>query len=246
MFDFVHKHKKLIQVVLAVVFLPFAFFGIDSYFRAGDRGGSIATVAGQPVTQGEFAQALQDRQNALQRLVGKGVDPSMLDSPELRFAVLDGIIRQRLLIYQAVRGGVLVPDSQLQQVISEQQAFHEDGKFSHARYEELLRRQNMTPLAFENGLRRDLMADRVSSAYRATAIIPNTVAERLLRINAQQREVSQSVLEPGAFMSQVKLDADAAKQYYDAHQNEFQVAEQARIEYVVLALDALEIGRAHV
>jgi peptidyl-prolyl cis-trans isomerase D len=239
MFDFVHKHKKLIQIVLAVVFLPFAFFGVDSYFRASDRASSIATVGGQPVTQGEFAQALQERQNALQRMVGKGVDPALLDSPELRFAVLDGIIRQRLLVYQAVRGGVLVPDTQLQQVIGEQPAFQEEGKFSQARYEELLRRQNMTPLIFENGLRRDLMAERVSNAYRATAIIPNTVAEKLLRINSQQREVSQSVLEPNALVSQVKLDADAAKQYYDAHLNEFQVAERARLEYVVLTLDTL-------
>ena len=239
MFDYVTKHKKLIQIVLAVVFLPFAFFGIDSYFRAGDRGTSIATVAGQPVTQGEFAQALQERQNALQRMVGKGVDPALLDSPELRFLVLDGIIRQRLLVYQALRGGVLVPDTQLQQVISEQPAFQEDGKFSHARYEELLRRQNLTPLGFENGLRRDLMAERVGSAFRGTSIIPNTVTERLLRINLQQREVSQSVLEPNAFVSEVKLDADAAKQYYEAHQNEFQVSEQARIEYVVLELDTL-------
>jgi len=239
MFDFVQKHKKLIQVILAVVFLPFAFFGIDSYFRAGDRGSNIATVGGQPVTQGEFAQALQERQNALQRMIGKAVDPALLDSPELRFAVLDGIIRQRLLVYQAVRGGVLVPDSQLQQVISEQPAFQEDGKFSHARYEELLRRQNLNPLVFENSLRRDLMAERISSAYRATAIVPHAVAERLLRINSQQREVSQSVIEPDAFLPQVKLDADAAKQYYDAHQNEFQVAEQARVEYVVLDLDTL-------
>jgi peptidyl-prolyl cis-trans isomerase D len=239
MFDLIHNHKRLIQIVLAVIFLPFAFFGIDSYFRGADRSGSIATVNGQPVTQREFEQALQERQNALQRMVGSRVDPALLDTPELRFAVLESIVRQRLLLNQAVREGVLIPDAQLQQVISEQPAFQEGGTFSHARYEELLRRQGMTPVNFEISLRRDLMLDRMSEAYRSTAVVPNAVTERLLRINAQQREVSQSVLEPDRFVSQVKLAEGAAKQYYDTHSNEFQVAEQARLEYVTLALDTI-------
>ena len=237
MFDFIHNNKKVVQIVLAIIFLPFAFFGVDSYFRSIGSGDDIAKVAGQPVTHQEFAQALQERQNALRRVIGDNVDPAMLDSPELRMAVIDGIIQQRLLINQAVRGGVMVSDEQMQQVIGEQPAFQENGVFSHARYEELLRRQNMTPVIFENGLRRDLMLQRLGDAYQTTAIVPNMVAERLLRINAQQREVSQSVLDPDKFVSLVKLEDGAARQYYDAHQTEFQLPEQARLEYLVLTLD---------
>ena len=239
MWDFIHNHKKLIQVLLAIMFLPFAFFGIDSYFRGSDRGASVATVGGQPITQVEFAQALRDRQEQVQRMTGGRVDPALLDSPELRFGVLDGIIRQRLLINQAVRNGVTVSDQQLQQIIADQEAFQEDGKFSHTRYETLLRRQNLTPVGFENGLRRDLILERINEAYRSTAIVPNAVAERLLRITAQQREVSHAVLEPQKFLAQVSVDAGAAKQYYDSHQSEFQTAERARLEYVVLSLDAV-------
>lgn len=239
MFDLVQKHKRLIQIMLAIIFLPFAFFGIDSYFRSGDGANHVATVGGQPISQQEFSMALQERQNYLQRLIGKGVDPSLLDSPELRFAVLDGIIRQRLLVNQAVRSNVLVSDEQLQQVITEQPAFQDDGKFSHARYVELLKRQNTSEIGFEATLRRDLMLQRVNGAYLGTAIVPNSVAERLLRANAQQREVSQSVLDPDKFAAQVKVDDPAVKAYYDSHQSDFQVPEQARVEYVVLALDAI-------
>jgi peptidyl-prolyl cis-trans isomerase D len=237
MFDFIHNNKRLIQIVLAIVFLPFAFFGVDSYFRAGDRSSNIATVGGQPITQQEFALVLQERQNDLRRMVGGRVDPALLDSPELRFAVLDGIVRQRLLISQALRDDVLISDQQLQQLISEEPAFKENGKFSYRRYEELLKLQNMTQKSYDNRLRHDLMLQRVSDAYNATSIVPTAVAGRLLRIFAQQREVSQSVLDTEKFVSQVKLGDGAAKQYYDAHTNEFQVPEQARIDYLVLALD---------
>ncbi|MDB5808640.1 MAG: PpiC-type peptidyl-prolyl cis-trans isomerase [Betaproteobacteria bacterium] len=239
MFDLVHKHKKVIQILLAIIFLPFAFFGIDSYFRSGDSGNTVATVGGQSVSQQEFSVALQERQNYLQRMVGGRVDPAMLDSPELRFAVLDGVIRQRLLVNQALRYNVLVPDEQLQQVINEQPAFQDDGKFSHARYVELLKRQNTSEVGFESSLRRDLMVQRMNGAFVQSAIVPNAVAERLLKINAQQREVSQSVLDPEKFAAQVKIEDGAVKAYYDANQSAFQVPEQARVEYVVLALDAM-------
>ena len=98
MFDFVHKHKTLIQIVLAIVFLPFAFFGVDSYFRGSDRSGEVGEVNGRPITQQEYAQSLQERQAALQRMIGGSVPPGLLDSPEIRNAVVDGIVRQRLLI----------------------------------------------------------------------------------------------------------------------------------------------------
>ena len=80
MFDFVHKHKTLIQIVLAVIFLPFAFFGVDSYFRSVDLGADIGSVNGRPITQQEFAQALQERQRALVRLF---TDLGWTDLPNL-------------------------------------------------------------------------------------------------------------------------------------------------------------------
>jgi peptidyl-prolyl cis-trans isomerase D len=227
----------LIQIVLAVIFLPFAFFGVDSYFRGTDRGGDLGSVNGRPISQQEYAQALQERQAALQRMIGGSVPPGLLDSPEVRNAVVDGIVRQRLLIDRAVAAGILIGDNQLQQVIAEQQAFQDNGRFSNTRYVELLKRQNMTPVAFENGQRRDLMVERVTDAYRSSAIVPNSVAERLLRINAQQREVSQKAVEPQQFLSEVKLADDAVKQYYDSHLDEFKIPERARVEYVVLSLD---------
>ena len=239
MFDFVHKNKKLIQILLAIMFLPFAFFGIDHYFRGGEGGNSVASVSGQPVSQQEFTQALQERQNYLQRLMGGRVDPAMLDSPELRFAVLDGVIRQRLLVNQAVRYNVLVPDEQLQQIIAEQPAFQDNGKFSHERYAEILRRQNTSEVSFENSVRRDLMLQRVNDGFLATTLVPDAVAARLLKINSEQREVSENVLDPEKFAAQVKVDDAAVKSYYDAHQAEFQLPEQARVEYVVLSLDAI-------
>ncbi|HWI14877.1 MAG TPA: SurA N-terminal domain-containing protein, partial [Burkholderiales bacterium] len=117
MFDLVHKNKRIIQVVLALIMLPFAFFGIDSYFRNREGAEAVATFDGHAITQQEFGQALRERQEMLQQLSGGKADASQLDSPELRHAVLDNMIQQRLLLDRAQRSGMTVSERQLQSAI---------------------------------------------------------------------------------------------------------------------------------
>lgn len=239
MFDFVHKNKRLIQIVLAVIFLPFAFFGVDSYFRSSESGQALATVGGYSISQQEFNRALRERQDAIQRMTDGRAGAELLDNPELRFAVLEGLIQQRLLLSRALGSGMTVSDEQLQTVISGQPGFQEGGKFSFPRYEQFLKLQGITPATFEARLRQDVIMQQIVEAYGNSTFIPRAVAERLLRISEQQFEVSQFVLTPDKFLSQVKLGADAAKKYYDGHQDEFRVPEQVRVEYVALSMDSL-------
>lgn len=239
MHDFVYKNKRLMQIIMALIVLPFAFFGIDSYFRAGSSGDSVATVGDYKISQNEFAMALRERQDMLQRMSGGRVDAAMLDSNELRFSVIDNLVQQRLLMQRAGRAGMTITDSQIRDVVSGVDAFRENGAFSYARYEELLKAQGMTPLFFEQRMRQDLIVDHATHAYTASAFVSRTEAAMLQRISDQQREISHFALTAERYIPQVKLEADAAKKYYDSHQDEFRVPEQVRIEFVTLAADAL-------
>lgn len=239
MYNFIGNNKRLIQIILGLVLLPFLFFGMDSYFRAGDVVQGMATVGDYRVSQQEFNQALRERQDAIQRMLDGRADAALLDNPEMRLAVIENLIRQKLLLNSALRSGLAVSDQQLQTVIAEQQAFQDQGKFSFERYNQYLRTQGMTPAIFEARLRQDMLLQYVDDAYSDSVFVPRTVAERLLRISEQQREVSQTLILPERFLPYVKLDADAAKKYYDSRQDEFRIPEQVRVEYVTLSADAM-------
>src|SRR5690349_19689414 len=103
MFNFVDKHKRLIQIVLAVTFLPFAFFGVDSYFRDRASGQTLVKVGDYEISEQEFENALRERQESLREMTGGRVDPAMLDSLEVRMSVIDALVRQRLLISHAIK-----------------------------------------------------------------------------------------------------------------------------------------------
>src|SRR4030095_631170 len=106
MFDFIQKHKKLIQIGLfVIIFPPFLFFGIDQYFRYSEGGQGVATVGDYTISQQEFSKALQDRQRTIQRMAQGRVDAAMLDNPELRYATLESLIQRRGVLRRGVAAG---------------------------------------------------------------------------------------------------------------------------------------------
>lgn len=238
MFELIRNNKRFIQIVMVIIVLPFAFFGVESYFTGSSVGNAVANVEGQSISQQQFAQALDLQQQRVRELLGGRADPALLDSPDIRAAVLNNLIRDRLLVSHASQSGMTVTDSELQAAISASPAFQQDGKFSLAQYERFLRRQNLPAQNFEASVRQDLLQERLTNAYAATAFVPAAVVERVARLSEQQREVSSVVIASDQFLTEVKLEPDAAKTYYDSRQGEFQIPEQARVEYVALSLDS--------
>lgn len=244
MYDFVYKHKRWLQIALLVLIVPpFALFGIDFYFRNTDTGGALAKIGDARISEGEFAQALRQTQEKMREMMRNNPDPSLLNSPQLRESVLNELIERRITLSHAARTGMTISDAELQQMIAGVEAFHDQsGKFSQERYRQLLQGQGLTPAAFENQIRSNILLEQVRSVYAGAAFVPDAVADRLLRIREQEREVSQVLFTPAEFRKQVSIsDADAEK-YYTEHKGDFVMPEQVKVEFVVLSLEAFQRG----
>jgi peptidyl-prolyl cis-trans isomerase D len=241
MYNFVDKNRKLIMIVLMVLIIPpFAFFGIDSYFRGGATGQTVARVGNYSISSEEFGRALREQQDTLRRAAEGRVNPAILDSNELRVRTLEGLIQRRLLVDSALRSGMAVSDEQLKSIIASEPSFHDEtGNFSMTRYEQFLRNEGQTPASFESRLRQDIMLRQVAGGFADSGFVPRTVVERVARLAEQRREISHALIATEKFLAQVKLDADAARKYYDANPAEFRTPEQARVEYVALSMAAL-------
>ncbi len=239
MFDWIHNNRRFAQVVLAIIFLPFAFVGVDSYFKGSDATAPVATVAGQTITQQEFNVALRERQESLQSMSGGRIDPAMLDNPELRLGVAEGLVNQRLLWVQATRANLTATDQQLRAMLEQAPVFQDNGKFSLDLYRQYLKTRGKGELEFEGELRRDLLMRQVDDAYTESAFLPRTVVQRMLKLTETQREVSTFTFAPERFESKATVEGGAAKKYYDSRLDEFRLPEQVRVEYVALTIDSL-------
>ncbi|MES1982870.1 MAG: SurA N-terminal domain-containing protein [Pseudomonadota bacterium] len=240
MFDFVHEKKRLVQIVLLLIILPFAFWGVESYRNTNGGGEPLATVNGEKIHQQEFDRALRQQQNRMREMMAEKFDPAIVEKPEFQNAVLQNLISQKLLMQQAKAEGLSVSEDQLAEVIAGIEAFHKDGKFDKQQYVAALKNQDMTPPAFEKGLMQELGMQQLTDAYTQNGYASNAAADNLIRLNEQQRMVSLAVIPPDAFLKQSTVEDTAVKNYYEKNQAEFQTPEQARVEYVMLSADALQ------
>ena len=239
MFDFVHEKKRFVQIVLAIIILPFAFWGVDSYTRSGNTAEVAATVNGAKISQQELGNALRQQQDRLRQQMGDNFDPAMLDSQEMKRAVIENLVAQRLMLERARNARLAVTDEQVARLIGGIEAFQDGGKFDKKRYEAALANQGMSPLAFEARLRDDMLWQQIQDAYLQNGYASSSVAENIIRLNEQQRIVSVSAVSFQPYIAQAKVDEDALKNYYNQNMQEFQVREQAKVEYVKFTMDDL-------
>ncbi len=239
MYDIVTKHKRIAQIVLALIALPFAFFGVDSYFRSADSTMDVATVAGEKITQNEFNDTLREQQERLRQQLGRNFDPAIFDNPEVRFQLLGQLVDQRLLQHKARQENFRVTDAQLQQFIADLPVFQENGRFSADKYRQLLAGQNMTPQMFEARVRAELTLAPLQEPVALGGIVARGSGERYLSLLEQQREIAIASVDAEPFAKDVKVDDAAIKAFYEANPGAFQTPEQAKIEFVTLTLDAL-------
>jgi peptidyl-prolyl cis-trans isomerase D len=198
-FDAVRNNKRIVQIFLVLITLPFAFWGVDSYVRNTGAGADLASVGDSKITMQQFDQASRAQQDRLRQMLGATFDPASMNTPAARLAILDSLIDQRLLLLEAAQARLGASDDLLRDVISKIPALQEGGQFSMARYQAALTSQGMSQSQFEAQLRQDLTLQQVVAAIGDTGIAGSRVTDTLLRIQTEERQVAEWRIAPEEF-----------------------------------------------
>ena len=249
MFDFVRKHTRILQFVLVLLIFPsFVFFGIQGYSRfTGGENEPVAKVAGGTITQAEWTAAQREQVERVRRQM-PGVDAKLFDTPEMKQQVLDGLIRERVLLAAANKAHLVTTNERLQRellAIPQLASLKKpDGSFDVDAYKALLSAQGMTPEMFEARMRQDATIRQVLDGVGATAIAPASLSTAAFDALLQQREIQVQRFDAKDYAAKVNPSDDDLQAYYKAPENaaQFQAPEQATIEYLVLDLESIKKG----
>ena len=243
MFESIRKHSKVVMLVLFLLIIPsFVLVGIDSnYFSGGSP--AVARVDGKDIKQDEWDNAHRMESDRI-RAQSPGIDARLLDSPQARYATLERLVRDRVLAAAAQKMHLLTSDAQLArelQAIPQIAALRRaDGTLDTEAYRALVAAQGLSPEGFEARMRQDIGISQVlGSVINSSMASP---AEAALAFNAllQRREIQLAQFKAADFAGKVAVTDADVQAYYQAHPDEFQQAEQANVEFVVLDLDAVK------
>ena len=230
----------LAGVFFAVLIIPFAFVGVNSYFSA-DAVNSVAVVNDQEITINEFNQSFQNYRRRMQSLMGTNFDAEQFDQAIIRRQHLDTLIDQELLAQLSFEAGLAVADDRLAAAIREVPSFHVDGVFNADVYQSRLVAQGITPRQFENDMRAQIILGQFPTAVASSAISTRQELSSYVRLQDQNRAFT-AILVPAQLDEPEDniIDEAAILAWYEAHPDDYRSEERVVIEY--LELDAAMLG----
>ena len=240
MFEAVRNNKRIAQVILAILVIPFAFFGMDAYFSESASTTEVAQVGGTTISAYDFDQALREQQDRLRANAGGQVDRALLESAELRRVVLENLINQRVLALYAADNRLVVTPQQLQDTIAGVPAFQEEGRFSLQRYENLVRAQGMNPATFEARLAQDVRVQQIVAAVGDAGFVPETSARRFLDAQLEERRIRELRFAADRLGADATVSDEQIAAYYEANPARFERPARLKAEYLVFDRASIE------
>jgi len=243
MFDFVRNNTKIMMGLLFLLIIPsFVMFGIEGYSRFKDQGAVVAKVNGNKINQGEW-EAAHKREVDRIRASMPNIDVKMFDTPEAKYATLERMVRDQVVAAAAQKLQVVVSDSrlarELQQIPAIASLRTPDGKLDMERYKQLAASQGMTPEMFEIQMRADISNRQVIQGVQATAYATLSQTQTAINAFTQRREAQILNFPASDYLSKVSLSDADLQSYYDKSAAQFQSAQSADIEYVVLDIETI-------
>jgi len=224
--------------IVGLITVPFVLWGVGEYFQGG-QAQPLATINGQEISQSAFDQAYEQERQRIAQQFGGTVAPEMLEGMGIKRQVLNALVMREVLSQYAQANGLRVSDAELAGLLRSIPAFQENGQFSQARYEQVLRLQGQVPQSFEPLVRLDLVVQQLQDGIAQSTFVTQADVDSYVRLRDQLREAEVYLLPAAQRLAAIKPDEAALEAYFNAHQADFRRAERVRVEKIELSVENL-------
>ena len=244
MFESIRKYSKILMIPLyGLIILGFVFSGVEGYRGIKANADAVAKVGSHSISQAEWDAAHNDEVKRI-RSATPTADPKLLDSPEARYATLEQMVRDKVWQEVGQDSVRVVTDARLAREIEAIPAIaamrRADGSLDVEAYKTLLKNNGLSPAQFDARVRNELLLRQNEQAFGRSAFATQAVTDATLNAFFQRREVQLVYYKPADYLAKVKPTDAEIQSYYEANKSQFESAESADIEYVVLNLDAVK------
>jgi peptidyl-prolyl cis-trans isomerase D len=234
-----HTQGWIAGVIISLLILSFALWGIHSYIGGGEANPIVAKVNGIEITKQQLSVSYERLRRQLQIQFNSPQLPPQVESG-LKERALQTLINFQVLKQAAYSQNFRISNAQIDNFIQHMPELQVDGRFSSARLQQLLQSGLFTAGDFLNLIEASLLIDqpRLGVVFTSFAL-PNEVENTISLVN-QERDIQYAIIAADVLSANsIKISHEQVVAYYKAHQEEFKTPEQVSIEYVVLSLKDL-------
>lgn len=219
-----------IQAIVVVIALVFVFWGVGPNIF-GDRN-VAAKVNGVEIHLQEYHKAYDQAVDRYQQQFGGQVPPGFLDGINLRGQVVNQLIQAELIRQGAMKKGIMVDEDVIRQQVHSMEVFQEDGSFSLDLYKTVLTQNRLTPLAFEAGIRDDMLLGLVAEGVSSFAFLPGTELEKWLSFLGEEIKIAALSLASHEFEDAVVVEEESLAAWFEQRKMNYASESKISLKYL--------------
>lgn len=224
-------------ILITLIAIPLAFFGVESIFLNSTRVNDVATVNGEDITELELERAVVTQINQIMSYLGADVDPSIIDEAQIRPVALEQLIEQKALLSKAKRANLAVSDQFLGDQVRSMPAFQVGGQFNETLFRNFLVNYGYTPSTFAEALSEEVVANQVLAGIRATAFATQSDLKQRVELVNETRSYQYFTIPEADVTASVEIPEEDVQAYYEFYQEDYRLPDMVSVNYVSLNSD---------
>jgi peptidyl-prolyl cis-trans isomerase D len=234
----------IICVFMVITLVP-GFGSTDFFGTGGPAKGVVATVAGSDITTVEVQR--EARQMVQQQFPRGGAQVAML-MPYFASQAAEQLISRSAIVAEAQRLGLHATDDDVRDELQHGRyapVFFPEGKFvGQAAYEERLQQANLTVPQFEQGVKDDILLEKLRNLVAGSALVSDAeVHEKFVKDNTKVK-FDYAVLRKEDVLKTLHPAEAELKAFYDQHKATYgnSIPEKRKIKYALLDSTKVQAG----
>ncbi len=232
MMTWMRRTSKYFLIVVVLTFIAsLAYFGAT---QEKSNPTVVATINGEDISAAAYDRVYRQTVEQYRQVLRDRFSEDLLRSLRVQDQVLDRLVSERLMAQRAAAEGIGVSDEELSEEIVKIGAFQANGQFSREQYQRVLARAGLTPTAFEQDVRAQLLQRKLQGLVTDGVKVSEAEVRQHWEARQARVRVAYLAVSPDALLSGVEVtDADLEK-YHKEHPAEFTRPERRRVLAAVL------------
>ena len=242
MFDLFRSRETSVRILLGalmlLVGLSMLTYLVPDYSRGAGTANDIvvAEIGSETITLPEVQRSIQNV------MKGRQIPPELLATyvPQM----VEGMINERALAYEAQRLGYQATDADVAQAIQTMiPALYPDGKFVGTQtYAAMLAQQNLTIAEFERDLKRNLLITRMRGIATEGVVVSPQEIEQEFRRRDEKTKIEYVKVTGDKYRNEIQPDEALMRQYFQSNLPRYQMPESKSLAILVADQTKLEQG----
>lgn len=238
-------HEKsngpVFKIIFALISISFVLGGIGSGFMTNDT--SAVKINGTEVSQQVFNQAKNREQNQRNAEEGSKFWEKLEDPNYAKLfqdQVYNRLISDELLRQYADTLKLGISNEQVKSQIVNTPAFHQNGKFDNALYQQTLRNNGISADGYAAIVAEGMLMSQLQEGIISSDFSVPAQQDLLGKLLMQSREARLAHYPIANALSTQTASDEEAQQFYNSHKSNFVTPEKLTVEYVLFSPKALE------